>query len=178
MKEPRRPKGSPGLFALTGPASDQGVMHRPARTRTTDPMVNSHLPYRLGWRGTYPDQRQLMQTARSSAGTPGLPADVGQLVLGCEVASADLAGLHLEGPAPDLPRVAGLRRLHLDVSRGADIGAGAAADAGRRILLERGADVLFRSPVGKADGADPDDLLAGPDAHPAEDALRRRPCPA
>ena len=30
------------------------------------------------------------------------PADERQLVLGCEVAAADLAGLHFKGPAPDL----------------------------------------------------------------------------
>ena len=33
---------------------------------------NSHPLYRLSYGGTYPNQRQLMQTARLSAGTPVL----------------------------------------------------------------------------------------------------------
>jgi hypothetical protein len=40
------------------------------RITTTDPMVNSHLLHRLSHWGTYPNQRQLMQIARLSAGTP------------------------------------------------------------------------------------------------------------
>ena len=42
----------------------------PARTRTTDPMVNSHLLYRLSYWGMNPFYRQLVQVVSSATGTP------------------------------------------------------------------------------------------------------------
>jgi hypothetical protein len=59
-----------GEEAVAEPASDRGAMCRLQRERGPRTRVNSRLLHRPGGREPYLDQRQLMQTARLSAGTP------------------------------------------------------------------------------------------------------------
>lgn len=97
-----------------------------------------------------------------------LLADPFELVDRGEVVPAGLAFHHLEIPAPDRTLFGGAR--HLDVVGGADKRAGAAADADLALLLERRPDDFFGAAVGEPDRAHADDLLAGADAHAAENA--------
>lgn len=103
-------------------------------------------------------------------GHAGGLADVFQLVLGGEIFPADGTLDHLEDLVPDDPLV--VHRLHGDKPRGADEGAGTAADAGVGVEPDaRLLQVPVRSPVLEVEGGDTDDLGAGPHAKPAEDAV-------
>ena len=103
-------------------------------------------------------------------GNLGGLADPFELVNGREVPSADIAGGHLEFPAPDGPLPSLV--LHLHESRRADEGAGAAADAGLGDVFDlRFLDVPAQSAVQEFQSVHADDLVAGPGAETAEDAV-------
>jgi hypothetical protein len=101
---------------------------------------------------------------------PRRPADVFQLLHRREIASAGIAGGHLEDFVPDHALV--VDGFHLHMARGADIGAGAAADAavGRECDLRR-VQFATQAAVGKRQGRDAHDIPAGPGAESAEDAV-------
>ena len=106
-------------------------------------VVNSHPLYRLSYWG-------------KSLSTAGAGGEVIhrhaccftyklELVLRCKIPAAGFAGRHLECPTPDRPRILG--GLHLDMTRGAHVRAGAAADAGGGILPEGGTHGFMRTAV-------------------------------